>query len=181
MPRIERPSEHPRGDNEPFQPSPLPPELVDFLKDRPYAALFQPSDQGTILVVKAPLEDIRSVVGLVPIQIRHTLYDHRNAPVIRTRIRIYDDPERPLALECFSNISDEQQRADFTALGQQKALYLLFYDEQVRHRLSKQVVNTAPTVIPLILHEAKKLRAAIPEGQFDFDKAKADIQRQTNL
>src|SRR5438093_1128193 len=106
------------------------------------------------MVIKAPVEDIRSVVGRVPIAIRHDLYEHKQAPVIRTRLRIYDDPERPLALECFTNIDDDQQRQDFAALENQKELFLLFYDEEVKHRLSKRVINTATPAIAAFLRKA---------------------------
>jgi len=40
--------------------------------------------------------------------------------------RIYDQPQRPLALETFVNVDDPQQRADYAALAAQDNVYLLF-------------------------------------------------------
>jgi hypothetical protein len=62
-------------------------------------------------------------------------------------VRLYDDLERPLALECFTNVADSQQRADLEMVALQKQLYLLFYDEQLQHRLSKRVANSRPWTI----------------------------------
>ena len=94
----ERPPHHQSG---PDHPSALPPELAEFLKDQQYAALLHATDRGIVLVVKAPRRDIRSVQGRVPIELRHELYSHPAAPVVRMLTRIYDQPDRPLALESF--------------------------------------------------------------------------------
>src|SRR5215207_8288171 len=110
----ERPSHHQSG---PDQPSALPPELAAFLKDQQYAALLHPTDQGTVMVVKAPRRDIRSVQGRVPIELRHELYQHPAAPVVRLVTRIYDQPDRPLALETFINVDDDDQRQDYGELA----------------------------------------------------------------
>src|SRR5215216_3259343 len=110
----ERPPHHHLG---PDQPSALPPELAAFLKDQHYAALLHATDQGTVLVVKAPRRDIRSVQGPVPIELRHELYQHPAAPVVRMVTRIYDQPDSSLALETFVNVEDPDQRADYAALA----------------------------------------------------------------
>lgn len=73
-----------RRSGEPLEPSPLPPELAEFLRD-----------QGTVFVIKLPSSDIESARGRVPIHLRHELYAHANAPVIRTTLRVYDQPEAP--------------------------------------------------------------------------------------
>jgi hypothetical protein len=108
-----------RGDRlsgEPWEPSPLPPELAAFLRDQDIVCLMQGTDQGTVFVIKLSTPDIESARGRVPIHLRHELYAHPNAPVIRTTLCIYDQPEAPLALETFTNIADENQRNDFAAL-----------------------------------------------------------------
>ena len=166
---------------EPLRPFELPPELADFLRDKPYACVPQATDRGTVLVVKAPAADIEGLQGPVPILQRHELYAHPAAPVIRSVTTIYDQPERPLRLEAFVNVADAQQRADFAALATQEALYLLFYDEQLAHRLSKRIVAVHADDISAVLDQADRLRAAIPHGRLDFDRAKAAVLRATAL
>src|SRR4051812_7632063 len=90
----------------------LTPELVDFLRHQRYACLTHATDQGAVFVLKAPAADIASIQGPVPIRVGHELYSHARAPVIRTLLRIYDRPERPLAFESFVNVRDPQQLAD---------------------------------------------------------------------
>src|SRR6266508_3816601 len=104
---------HDRGSGEPLEPSPLPPELAEFLREKDVACLMQATDQGTAFVLKLPTQDIESARGRVVIQLRHELYAHPAAPVIRTLLTLYDQPERPLALETFTNIDDENQRSEF--------------------------------------------------------------------
>jgi hypothetical protein len=53
--------ERDRGDRpsgEPLEPSPLPPELAEFLRDKDVAHPMQGADQGTAFVLKLPTEDI---------------------------------------------------------------------------------------------------------------------------
>lgn len=128
-----------------FSPEPhqLSPDLIDFLKDRPVACILVPTNQGTVMAIKIPRRDIESARGTVPIQVRHELFSHPQAPVIRMVVTIYDKPRSPLALETFINVEDPQQKADHEALAEQEELYMLFYDETVTHQLSKGVKNEA--------------------------------------
>src|SRR5687768_2456201 len=137
---VERQDGSPPGNS--LRPLELPPELAAFLRGQRFACLMQATEQGeTVFVVKAPGREIASVRGPVPIHAQHELYVHPRAPIIRMQLTIYDQPRRPLALEAFTNVGDPQQRAEFEALGHQDQLHLLFYDEQLAHRLSKQVRN----------------------------------------
>lgn len=166
---------------EPDYPSLLPPDLGEFLRSQTFACVTMATDKGTVYVVKAPNREIQSVRGSVPIHLRHELYDHPEAPVIRTVITICDLPETPLALETFINVENESQRADFAALANQEVLYMLFYDEALNYCLSKGVPNNAKQHISKILYEADRLYRAVPKERFDFDRAKADVMRQTRL
>lgn len=169
------------GRSEPLLPSPLPDELTDFLKDKPYAALLHGTDQGTVFIVKAPSVEIESLRGHVSVYLSHEVYRHPTAPVIRTVVHIYDQPDSPLAFEVFTNIDDESQRAEFAALASQKSLLMLFYDETLAHRLLKRVSHGQSEGIPEILRQAEAIRAAIPKERFDFDRAKAAVMEQTSL
>jgi hypothetical protein len=166
---------------EPQRPSELPPDLAEFLRTQEMACLMQATDQGTAFVVKAPSREIRSVRGTVPIGVKHALYDHPAAPVIRTTIGIYDRPQRPLAFETFTNISDADQREDFAALAAQDRLLLLFYDEQLAHRLTKVVPYRDEGTVLTILLQAARLQARIPPERYDFDAAKQAVIEASEL
>jgi hypothetical protein len=166
---------------EPVNPAALPAELADFLRSKDVACLMHETNRGTVFVVKLPASETQSLSGRVPMQIRHELYDHPSAPVIRTVIRIYDRPDNPVGLETFTNVEQEDQRADFARLAGQQHIFLLFYDEALKHRLSKGMENVDPEIIECIVEEADGLRAGIRPELYDFDRAKADVVAGTSL
>jgi hypothetical protein len=155
--------------------------LADFLRDQDLTALLHASDLGTLLVVKAPAQEIVSLRGTFPIALEHQLFDHPASPVIRTLFIFHDRPDAPLRLETFTNVGDPAQRADFAALAEQEELAILLYDETLRHRLSKRVRNATVAQIPTVLTAADQLLAAIPVERFDFERAKADVMEVTRL
>ncbi|HCF99681.1 MAG TPA: hypothetical protein DEV93_03965 [Chloroflexi bacterium] len=167
---------------EPLAPFQLPPELADFLRraDR-YACVTQATDQGTAFVLKVPGRELTTLRGTMPIGLRHELYEHPSAPVIRTVLTIMDRRQGPLKLESFINVAEEDQRADFAALADREQLLLLFYDEQMQHRLTKMVPYPERSEVPTILARADELRAAILPRRFDFNKAKAAVMQRTTL
>jgi hypothetical protein len=114
------------------------------------------TDAGTVHIVKAPAREIQSLRGAIPIGVDYELYAHPLAPVIRTVIRFYDQPQHPLVVETFANVEDPQQRSEFARLADQPELYMLFYDEQVRHRLSKVVPNGGQEHIRRIVQQAEQ-------------------------
>jgi hypothetical protein len=83
-------------ESEPLYPAPLPPELAAFLRGQDLACMTQATDRGAVYVVKAPTPDIASVSGVIPVRVHYALYRHPHAPVIRTVIGLYDQPQRPL-------------------------------------------------------------------------------------
>jgi hypothetical protein len=161
--------------------SELPPELAEFLRGQDIACLMQATDQGTAFVVKLPGREIKSVRGQVLIQMTHELYAQTTAPVIRTVLRMYDQPESHLALETYTNVEDEVQRADFASLGRQDRFLMLFYDEQLSHRLAKVVIHEKPEQTAEVLTVAERLLATIPKERFNFEKAKREVMGATDL
>lgn len=159
----------------------LPPELADFLREQQYAAFLHATNLGTVLLVKSPRREITSVRGRVPIAFTHELYAHPASPVIRMLTRIYDQPDRPLALETFINVGDPDQRDDYAALSRQDELLLLFYDEQLRHALTKTTRGTDWEAVARVLMTADRLLSAIPAARRDFDAAKSDVMEQTDM
>jgi hypothetical protein len=177
----QRQPEFPLIANGPLVPAVLPSELADFIRDEEFACLTHPTDQGSVLVLKAPEPEIASVQGPVPIGIWHSLYDHPTAPVIRMLLRLYDQPNGSLAFESFVNVADPRQRADYAALSQQDQFALLFFDEQLRHRLTKVVDNSRRTEMAEILQSAVALYEATPKDLFDFELAKEWVMGRTHL
>jgi hypothetical protein len=161
--------------NEPLSPSLLPPELAAFLRTQELACLTHATDRGTVFVIKAPESIIQSVQGRVPIQVRHELYDHPAAPVIGILTTIYDQPQSPLWLETFINANDADQHADYATLAEQRELFMLFYDEGLRHRLTKAVGGLEPQAMREVLRRADRYLATIPPERFDFDLAKRAV------
>src|SRR6266540_1889630 len=146
-----------KASGEPLDSAPLPPELAEFLRDTDVACLMQGTDQGTVFVLNLPTQDIESARGRFAILLRHELYAHPAALVIRTHLTLYDQPDRPLALETFTNIEDENQRSNLAALAQQEAVLLLFYDEELGHRLTKVVPQTNPEQSAVVLAYAEQI------------------------
>jgi hypothetical protein len=134
-----------------------------------------------VFVLKAPAADIAGLAGRIPIEVQHQLYQHELAPVIRTVVRLYDQPDRPLALETFTNVDDDDQWADFASLAEQEEFTFLLYDETLKHRLSKKARNSAGTHMGQILNWADRIKAAIPESEYDFDQAKAVVMASARL
>jgi hypothetical protein len=167
--------------SDPHSPIPLPPELAAFLATEDLACITHNSDQGALYVLKAPAAELASLRGTFPIGITHELHRHPAAPVIRSVLSFYDQPDRPLKLDTFLNVGDEDQRACFASLAEQDELTLLFYDEALAHRLSKRVRNGDPAGMRRLLAVADELRAMIPADRFDYDAAKAAVLRATSL
>jgi len=134
-----------------------------------------------VYVIKAHGADIAGMGDRVPMRVRHAVYEHPLAPVIRTVVTLYDQPERPLALETFINMAEADQRTDFAALGDQAALYLLFYDEDLTYQKGITLPNTERAAIPAILQGADTVRAEIPAERYDFNAAKAAVMARTTL
>lgn len=176
---------HQPPDRDPTEPLPavaLPPELAEFLRSHDGAVcVAHATSAGTAYILKTPAADLASLRGTIPVSLRHELYDHPTAPVLRTVLTLWDRPEAPLRLETFCNVADPEQRADFAALADQDEVLLLFYDEALRHRLSKRVPTPNREDIPLLLGWAADRCAAIPAAAYDFDRAKAAVLRQTTL
>ncbi|TAK30929.1 MAG: hypothetical protein EPO21_18485 [Chloroflexota bacterium] len=181
MPSKEHDQHYSPSSSEPLNPSVLPPELAEFLKDKQFACLMHETNEGTVFIIKAPNREIESLRGRIPIHLRHELHMHPTAPVIRTVLRLYDQPEHPLALETFTNIEEADQRATFEALSGQNQVYLLFYDESLAHRLSKGVAHTQGQAAAEILSMADLIKQEIPQDDYDFDGAKAAVVEHTTL
>src|SRR3954454_4291624 len=112
-----------RPDNQPFVPIALPPELRDFLaRTGDFACLAQATSDGTAYVIKTPSLELPNLRGTYPIGVRHELYEHPAAPVIRTVLSLHDRPGAAFKLESFVNVAEPDQWADFATLAEQERL-----------------------------------------------------------
>lgn len=170
-----------QNQHELLPPGILPVALAQFLDSQRLACVMEATNLGTGYVIKAPTLEIESVRGPVLIHIAHELHKRPAAPVLRTVISLLDKPNSSLRLETFSNLDDEDQRANLEALSGQKDVYLLFYDEALTHRLAKRVGLRYPQLLSRLLDEAAAHRATIADALFDFDRAKAEVMAQTDL
>jgi hypothetical protein len=152
-----------------------------FLRDQVMACIPHATDHGTLFIVKVPQADIESVRGPVPIALTHELFEFPTAPVIRMVTTIYDQPSRPLSFESFLNVGEADQRETYAALTTQETTHLLFYDERLRHHLTKEVGGLDQARMGEVLRKAVALYEAIPEGVFNFDVAKEWVIAQTDL
>ncbi len=105
----DRPGQHPSG-SEPLFPTELPPELAEFLRrSGDYSCVTQATSGATAYVIRTPAADLATLRGSMPIGLRHELYEHPAAPVIRTVLTIMDRPQSALKLESFINVAEEDR------------------------------------------------------------------------
>jgi hypothetical protein len=164
-----------------LRPFELPAELAEFLTGQEYAMVMNQTNQGTVFVVKVPSQEIRSLAGRVPMEVRHELYQHDAAPVIRTIVLVHDQPGHALAMETFTNVADDIQWGEYAELCLREEFDFLFYDESLHHRLTKRVPNTAGEHMANLLNWADHLTASIPPDVYDFEAAKAAVIAATVL
>src|SRR3954453_196990 len=159
----------------------LPSALTDFLRTQEYACLLHGSNRGTLLLLKAPATDLATLQGPLPVRVSHELYSKPTAPVIRTLLRWYDRPDSSLSFEAFTDVADPQQREDYRHLAKQSTLTVLGYDELLRLAVRKRVANHQQREITQSADLADKLRALIPDDEYEFDLAKARVIAQQPL
>jgi hypothetical protein len=159
----------------------LPLQLHEFLRTQEYACLLLGSNRGTLFLLKAPATDLATLQGSIPIRITHELYSKPTAPVIRSLLRWYDRPDSQILFEAFTNVADPAQRDDYRRLAKQSTLTVLGYDELLRLAVQKRVANPQQREITQITALADKLRELIPQGEYDFDLAKARVMAQHPL
>jgi hypothetical protein len=166
---------HPES-GRPYQPVELPPDLAEFLKDQETACLPLATDLGTALVLKLASGDIESVRGTIPIVVRHELYPHPAAPVLRLSFTFLDDPEQPLTIGSYVNIDEPEQLGTALALLDQEAIPMFFYDEALAHTLTKVMPYSGQEDLAYLLEMAQGLWLQIPRDEYDFDAAKAALE-----
>lgn len=162
----------------------LPEETKEFLRQtgpEEYVMITGAFEHGVVHIVKTPGADIEGMHANVPMEIIHELHEAPEAPVIRSVVKIYDDLRRPLALEAFTNVRNEEQCQNFATLASQPAYIFLFYDESLQHRLTKFVVNTHGEQTVSLFQNALLASSHIPDEQYNFDQAKEAVIRKNPM
>jgi len=162
-------------------PVELPPGLDQFLETREFAMVTIGSDNGTVLVVKAPKADIESCRGQVGFLIRHELFETPYCPVLRLLIQIKDQPDSHLIFEMFTNPADPLQLAEFEDLLSQTHLRMLFFDEHHEYRLAKKVSQCHHEDRTKLAPEARRLLLRINPKDLDFDRAKRVVVEENPI
>jgi hypothetical protein len=90
------PSPEQFGSHHPRYPTALPQELAAFLRECAYVCISETTNQGTVLVIKVPMADFKSLHSPVPILLQQALYAHPAAPVIQMTVHIFDQPASSL-------------------------------------------------------------------------------------
>jgi hypothetical protein len=159
----------------------VPPELKNHLRTQEYACLLHGSNRGTLILLQGPASEVATLVGPVTVRLSHELHSKPSAPVIRTILRWDDRPSAQLLFECFTDVTDPQQRDNYRHLAQQSSLRILGYDESLRRVAQKRVTNLLQRQIADIADTADKLRWLIPDNEYDFALAKARVLEQYPL
>lgn len=165
-------------------PFELPEALKEYLSQTradEYVMVTSTTNQGTVHVVKAPEWDIAGMRGNIPMRVTHELHRELEAPVIRSVVKIYDDPQHPLALETFTNVRDEEQRRNFDTLSIQPHYIFTFYNEHLQHRLTKLMNNTQGEHTASLFRQALLASSLIPDQQYNFNQAKATVIGRTPM
>jgi hypothetical protein len=106
-----------------------------------------------------------------------------SAPVLRLRAVILDQPQNPYTFESFLNVGAETDTRVLEQLLSQEELYLAFYGEDFTHRFTKVVEHDEARreELRLLVDLVQAYCQSIPEGERNFDRAKAEFQRRVPL
>lgn len=152
----------------------LPPELEAFLRSQRYGLLTIAASIGTVLIAKAPAEDIESCRGRRTIVLTHELYAYPSGPVLRMLLSI-DDESGPLVLETFCNVAASDQLSDWRSMLAADVVRVAFFDEGLRCRLMKAIPQAPSADRERLIPEALAILAGTDPSRLDFDAAKAAV------
>ena len=113
----------------------------------------------------------------IPISVRHRLFLHPLAPVIRSRIKVFK--HEPVVLDVYTNIADPNERKRVKHLAAQSTLSFDMYARELRHGLRLHRRNLNVDGLITIVKNAESWGKDIPPIRYDFDRAKADVERWT--
>jgi len=102
------------------------------------------------------------------------------APVVRLTLTIQDQPAHPYRLESFLNVTEPDHESVLTQLANQDRLYLAFYGDDLRYRYTKIIPqsNHQWQILDEMVMKAKRYWESLPEGERDYNQAKAEFLKR---
>lgn len=159
----------------------LPDSLKVILRRADYGALTAADDQGRVHVfVKLPHQAVQFLDG--PLPIRHFLFVYAmpTAPVVGWFFEIRDNPQDPLRVDTYFNVLDQVQARDLEWLAHQKIVPMHYVDGHDLTVIATKGIAPPPDIVEAFV-KAVDHAVRIPEGQYDFDRAKAEFQAAHSL
>lgn len=153
----------------------LPRALKYFLAMHEYALVSVASSDGAVLVAKMDRSEIETCSGRLPVQVRYEVHSAITGPAVRLLLEIHTPSDAPLVLETFFNPAETDQMDDLEDLLAREHLRILFFDEELEHRLSKKVTQPKNEQMPTIAPEARRLLAECDPSDLNFDRTKEAI------
>lgn len=163
-------------------PNELPAEIRGVFEKVGYGCLAAEADVGVVHVCHAPDADIDGFENK-PVMSRWQLIKMPTAPLIRLELIVVDRPQNPFRFESFLNVGEEDQANILAQLATQDRLYLTFYGDELNYRFTKTVPHNTQQWQHLdeLVVEAEDYWSRIPAGEQDFDRAKAEFMKYSQL
>lgn len=163
--------------SEMMTPFELPPELREVLERTGPGCIPSETNIGIVHVCHAPDSDIASFANK-SVLCQWELALMATAPLLRLKLVIIDQPQNPYRFESFINVGQEHDVKVLEELLSQEKLYLAFYGEDFSFRFAKVIDHDEEQRQQLhqLVDLANDHWRELPEGQRDFDQAKAEFQ-----
>jgi hypothetical protein len=160
----------------------LPPKIREVFEQTGYGCLAAETDQGVVHVCHAADRDIAGFSDK-PICYQWQLLILPTAPLLRLEITILDQPLNPYRFESFLNVDQEDQARILAELANQDHLSLAFHGDDLAYRYTRALTHGEQQwqYLDELAMAATNHLQAIPEGQRDFDLAKATFIRGSSL
>jgi hypothetical protein len=161
----------------------LPPVLQEVFEKMGYGCLAVERDDGQVAFVTNVAPADTGWFRDAPVLSAWQYVAMPTAPLIRYRAAIMDDLANPYKLEHFLNVADPEQARCLSRLVQQEGLTFDFYGEEYEYAFSMDVAHgeRMRRRLDAYVRQAIAYYGEIPADERDFDRAKAEFQREFPL
>jgi hypothetical protein len=160
-------------------PNELPPEILNLFRGFGYGCLTVETDIGVVHVCHASDRDVAGFQDK-PVLSQWQLIKMPTAPLIRLTLTIQDQPRNPYRFESFLNVAEANQENVLAQLANQDRLHLAFYGDDLQYRYTKIIPHSIQQwqFLDEMVMKAKKYWDSLPEGERDYEQAKADFMKR---